>query len=63
MVGFLHGKKVFLPCHGGGGRKPFSWGEMAESGEIWEETTRCVYFKVQHHNNMQTICTFVLEYN
>jgi len=54
-VGFLPGRKVFLPSHGEKRAEiPFCSGEMTESGEIWGETSRCVYFKVQHHNNIQT---------
>jgi len=33
-VGFLPGRKVFLPCHGEKrGEIPFCRGEMAETGE------------------------------
>ena len=38
------------------GISPLPWGETgektAESGEIWGETARCVYFKVQLHSNL-----------
>jgi len=46
-------ERYFTPAMGKKrGEIPFCQGEMAESGKIWGETPRCVYFKVQHHNNI-----------
>jgi len=59
-LGFSLAERNFSPAMGRKREKHLFC--LGESGEIRGDTPRCVYFKVQHHNNMQTrvysyICT------